>query len=79
MTKVMIDVAVFITNCQVSENPNSGPVNSHTKIDPIAIISAVDDPVHLVAALDSRSSNWLMPAMVFKPRACIVEGWPRRH
>lgn len=44
----MIVVPVLITNCHVSENPNMGPVTTHTIIINKAIIKAVVLPANSV-------------------------------
>ena len=43
--KVTIVVPVLIINCQVSENPNSGPAMAQTKIVAIAMIKVRGFPV----------------------------------
>src|SRR3954469_8566523 len=55
--KVMIDVIVFITSCQVSEKPKRGPVSSQATSMPMAHSNAVVLPVHLVAVPDKCSQT----------------------
>ena len=43
--KVTIVVAVFITNCHVSLNPNNGPVITHARTTTTAIIKVTGLPV----------------------------------
>src|SRR4051794_9564844 len=71
----MIVVPVLITNCQVSEKPNSGPVIAQTKTTPAASMKA-----------DARPAAWdvlfaTSPKIRLKPPACpadafVLASWP---
>jgi len=51
-------VPVLMTNCQVSEKPNTGPEVAHraTAID--AMPKATGEPAHLVTRVANRSKKW---------------------
>ena len=55
----MIVVPVFITNCQVSENPKTGPVNAQIIIITTAVMDAIGLPVAFV----------ILPAILLKSLA----------
>src|SRR4051812_19324419 len=52
--KVIMVVPVLITNCQVSEKWNSGPVTAHTIMMSAAIIKAAGLPVTVVTRVENR-------------------------
>ncbi|MCY1308286.1 hypothetical protein D9M70_582800 [compost metagenome] len=50
MRKVTMVVPVFITSCQLSEYPETGPVRAHAATTPTARPNAIEDPAHAVTA-----------------------------
>lgn len=50
-------VPVFMTSCQVSEKPNTGPVTAHMIITTKAIIKAAGFPVAFVTILEKLLKN----------------------
>jgi len=58
-------VPVLITNCQVSENLNMGPLAAHTMMTAMAIRKAVEDPVALVILLLALSKKVFMELLFF--------------
>ena len=63
--KVMIVVPVLITNCQVSEKLNIGPVTAHTIITKNAMINDVDVPTARVIADDIFSNRAVKLVFLF--------------
>jgi hypothetical protein len=54
MRKVMIVVPVFMTSCQVSLNPNMGPVTAQTKMMSTAVTKVAGCPVACEVHLAKR-------------------------
>ena len=61
----MIVVPVLITNCQVSEKLNIGPVTAHTIITKKAMINDVDVPTARVIADDIFSNRAVKLVFLF--------------
>ena len=61
MMNVTILVPVLITNCQVSENPNTGPVIAQTNTRSRAIIKAAELPAQQVILLAQASKDRFFP------------------
>jgi len=55
--KVMIVVPVLITSCQVSLNPNSGPVTAHAATTETAVMNVNGLPVILAVNFAKRENQ----------------------
>jgi hypothetical protein len=55
--KVMIVVPVLMTSCQVSLNPNIGPMTAQTKIIETAMINVTGLPVILAVDFANRENH----------------------
>lgn len=66
----MIVVLVLMTNCQVSEYLNTGPVTTQMKIIKKAIPNALELPVHAVTLVDILSKK---ESFLFSIDVIIIE------
>src|SRR4030095_1789825 len=68
----MMVVPVFTTSCQVSENPNAGPVTIHRMMTPTAAAKAQLLPAYNVAFSEILSSHRLIRIKVSPPHCYVV-------